>query len=220
MPDETTFPNGSSRAQWAYDVLRSKFKEGRYAPGTPLREREVAAELGVSRTPAREALQRLLQVGLLESTSTGLVVRTLDYDEIVDLYAAREAVEGLVGAFAARNRQDFEVTRLWQLVEEFSNAGKADRKIWAANRKLHSALYAATRNSNIQRIAQELNDPLALVPGTTYGVPGRFEEACQEHADLVASIEARDEQAAERLAKLHVRKSFDARLSMMATDSL
>lgn len=207
--------SGMSLAQWVYDVLRSDMKEGQFKGGARLSERTIAEKLGVSRTPVREALHRLVERGLLEGTQGGLRVRTLSHSEIVEIYAAREVMEGSVAAFAARNATPAEVANLRRLTDAFTTSGDNARGIWAANRALHTALYAATHNSYLSRCAQELNDPLALVPGTTYSVPGRFEAACKEHDIIIAAIERRDERLAEEGGRAHVRASFEARLQIM-----
>jgi DNA-binding GntR family transcriptional regulator len=207
-----------SRAERVYDSLRSDIKDGRYAGGTRLRERDIAQELGVSRTPVREALQRLVHIGLLTSAPGGLVVKELSRSQILDLYAAREVLEGAVAAFAARHATPSEISNLHYLADVFAKSGGNLRGIWTANRDLHSAIYAASHNDNLMRIVQDLNDPLALIAGTTYSVPGRFEAAVAEHNGLIEAIEKRDDKLADELAKAHVRKSFEARLRMMSGD--
>lgn len=212
---KTDIKRAPSRAQWVYDVLRSNIKEGAYAGGMRLRERDIAGELGVSRTPVREALQRLVYLGLLVPASGGLVVRELAHTQILELYATREVLEGSVAAFAAHNARSSEILNLRRLADAFAHSGETPRSIWSANRDLHSALYAATHNEYLTRIVQDLNDPLALIPGTTYAIKGRFAQAVIEHNEIIDAIEQRNEKLAEEKARFHIRKSFEARLQMM-----
>src|SRR3954462_7176250 len=100
--DATAFelfdPSGShprSRAEFVYDSLRDAISDGRIAGGERVREEEVARNLGVSRTPVREALQRLQQRGLLVvGAGRGLMVARLSQQQVVELYAMRQILEG------------------------------------------------------------------------------------------------------------------------------
>src|SRR5262249_60410688 len=100
-----------SRADLVYAALRDAIWEGRMARGERVREEEVARSLGVSRTPVREALQRLQQRGLLAvgPGGRGLVVAQLGHDEVVELYAMREILEGSAARFAAERATSEEV---------------------------------------------------------------------------------------------------------------
>ena len=94
-----------SRADFVYENLRDAISDGRIAGGERVREEEVARNLGVSRTPVREALQRLQQRGLLSFGPTrGLVVAQLSHQQVVELYAMREILEGSAARFAAYSR--------------------------------------------------------------------------------------------------------------------
>jgi DNA-binding GntR family transcriptional regulator len=217
MPDGAS----QSRAQWVYDTLRSDIKEGRYAGGARLRERDIAETLGVSRTPVREALLRLVHHGLLASAPGGLVVRELSHRQVLELYATREVLEGAIAGFAARHASPSEISNLRRLAAAFSASEEAAqagnvRAIWTANRDFHNALYEAAHNEYLLRIVQDVNDPLALVRATTYEVEGRFAAAAAEHEAIVEAIEARNAALAEERARLHIQKSFEARLRMGA----
>ena len=92
-----------SRADFVYDSLRDAIWEGRFAHGERLREEEIASALGVSRTPVREALQRLQQRGLLViGPGRGLMVAQLSKQQVFELYAMREILEGSAAAALPR----------------------------------------------------------------------------------------------------------------------
>src|SRR5690606_4762822 len=97
--DRDRFP---SAAEYAYACLREGIVEGRLEPGRRIREAELAAWLGISRTPLRYALSRLELDGLLEMLPRiGLVVSSLDEQAVIELYETREALEGVAAGFAA-----------------------------------------------------------------------------------------------------------------------
>src|ERR1700761_6618280 len=93
--DLTALGSGLPLGEAVFRVLRQALREGVYRPGDRLREEEIARELNVSRTPIREAFGRLQSKRLIEPSGTkGLVVRTLDMTEVLELYAMREILEG------------------------------------------------------------------------------------------------------------------------------
>src|SRR5262245_7087752 len=112
-----------SRADFVYESLRDAIADGRIARGERVREEEIARNLGVSRTPVREALQRLQQRGLLVMGSgRGLVVAELSQHQIVELYSMREILEGSAARFAARHATEPEIAILYRLQEELMSA--------------------------------------------------------------------------------------------------
>src|SRR5437660_4459837 len=112
-------PRTRSRAEFVYESLRDAISDGRIAGGERVREEEVARNLGVSRTPVREALQRLQQRGLLVlGAGRGLVVAQLSQQQVIELYAMREILEGSAARFAARHATPAEIAILYQLQEQ------------------------------------------------------------------------------------------------------
>src|SRR6478672_4683069 len=112
-----------SRADFVYDSLRDAISDGRIAGGERVREEEVARNLGVSRTPVREALQRLQQRGLpVVGAGRGLVVARLSQQQVIELYAMREILEGSAARFAAQHATPAEIAILYQLQEELRSA--------------------------------------------------------------------------------------------------
>src|ERR1700741_959347 len=108
-----------SRADFVFESLRDAIWDGRIARGVRIREEEIARNLGVSRTPVREALQRLQQRGLLVvGAGRGLVVAELTHLQVVELYGMREILEGSAARFAARHASDTEIEMLHRLQRE------------------------------------------------------------------------------------------------------
>jgi DNA-binding GntR family transcriptional regulator len=205
-----------SRAQSVYETLRRDIKAGIYARGSRLREEDVAETLGVSRTPVREALSRLVSRGLLEQAANGLIVRELTRTQVLELYSTREVLEGGVAGFAAQHASPFEIANLERLVKLFASAGPDMERLTAANREFHNALYQACHNEYIMRLLDELNDSLALLPVSTFEIEGRYESAIKEHKQIVAAIKARNPAKAEEAARHHIQVSITARLQLMA----
>ncbi|MBP2148228.1 GntR family transcriptional regulator [Xanthobacter flavus] len=210
--------DGLSRAQRVYERLKEDIRAGALRRGERVREEQVARALGVSRTPVREALTRLTARGLIEATPAGLVVATISRPQTLELYAMREVLEGSAARFAAQHAAPSEIAMLDRLSSAFETAfGDADR-LAELNRRFHSAIVDAAHNRYLVRMLDELSDALALLPGTTFQLAERGPLAVREHAAIVAAIAARDPDAAERAARLHIQHAQEARLALMQLD--
>jgi DNA-binding GntR family transcriptional regulator len=207
--------NGTSRSRWVYDNLRAAIQAGQYVTGQRVREEQIAQLLGVSRTPVREALSRLQAVGLIENVAGGLVIAELTRSQINELFALREILEGSAARFAAQHAAPSEIASLRHIADVFKKSFKNPAELAAINRKFHNAIYVAAHNRYQMRTLNELQDTLALLPGTTFTVAGRPEQAAREHGEIIDAIEKRDADEAERLARLHIRHAQNARLTMI-----
>src|SRR6478736_5779164 len=202
--DATAFelfdPSGShprSRADFVYDSLRDAISDGRIAGGERVREEEVARNLGVSRTPVREALQRLQQRGLLAlGAGRGLVVAQLSQQQVVELYAMREILEGSAARFAAKHATAVEIEILYQLQEELKTA---DATLHVSlNRRFHQAIYEAAHNRYLLQTLDSLHDSFALLRSSTLRLPHRQRNSDEERRRIIAAIEKHDPDLAER----------------------
>lgn len=204
-----------SLAQWVYRSLRAAIQQGQFERGERIREEEIAQSLGVSRTPVREALSLLQAAGLLEMSPSGLVIATLSRSQVIELYAMRELLEGTAAGFAAQHASANDIGALRQLSRMFAASLGDSARLALINRELHSAIYVAAHNRYLQRTLQELHDALALLPSTTFSVPGRSEEAIHEHEQVIDAIEHRDADAAIEAARAHIRGAQQTRLMLM-----
>lgn len=199
--------NGASRAELAYTNLRAAIHGGRFRAGMRMREAEIADWLGISRTPVRDALKRLENDGLLAAAPRrGLVVAELDQQQVSELYAVRDVLEGLAGRLAAQHVSAAEIAAMRELNDRLARTHAEDLPALARlNRLFHDVIYRAARNRYLINVLDSFESSLALLPGTTYIAPGRPASALKEHAELVDAIERRDADKAESLARHHVR---------------
>lgn len=216
VADEADGPRSKrSRAKIVYETLRDDIKSGRYKAGQRIREEEIAARLGVSRTPVREALSRLQHHGLLESAPEGLAVTELSRNQVLELYAMREMLEGAAARFAAQHASTYDVDDLRRHAASFEAAKGDPDRLAAINIAFHRAIYEAAHNRYLLRTLDELHDALALLQTTTFTVDGRYEGSVAEHGRIIAAIAARDADTAEREARDHIRHALDARLDLI-----
>jgi DNA-binding GntR family transcriptional regulator len=207
-----------SRADFVYDSLRDAIWEGRFPRGERLREEEIARALGVSRTPVREALQRLQQRGLLGvGPGRGLMVAQLSKQQVLELYATREILEGAAARFAAQHADSTEIEVLYRLQTNLALAQDDAITLVKLNRYFHQAIYEAAHNHYLIQILEALHDSLALLHNTTFRMPNRRKESDEEHRRIIAAIENRDADGAEKAAREHIQQAQRTRFELATT---
>ncbi|MEJ2027604.1 MAG: GntR family transcriptional regulator [Limibacillus sp.] len=192
----------------AYDQLLAAIDSGELPPGSRLRESQLAERFGISRTPVREALRRLEAQGLVaHEPHRGVVVAQLDYDQLGELYAVREVLEGTAARLAARHASPEEIEILRDLV--------ADHE---ANKRFHRQINRACHNRYLNAMLENMRVNLALLSGTTFTLAERRQVVAAEHAGIVEAIAEGDEEKAEMLARRHISNGYKARVALAARD--
>ena len=210
---------GQSRVEYVYQALREAIQGGTLRQGMRLREEELAETLGVSRTPVREALSRLVTRGLAEVASgRGLVIAQLTSTRILELYNLRAILEGAAARFAAEHASQTEVKILRNLIKRCGDA-QTPTEAASWNQQFHRMLYEVARNRYLVPALSDLHDSVSLLAGTTFSFPGRNQEVFIEHEAIVNAIEAHDADAAEAAARLHVLNGKNIRLSLLFADA-
>lgn len=213
-PDEQD-EQGLSRAELAYKRLREGIRAGEFRPGQRLREADLAAQLNVSRTPIREAIRRLASDGLIEvAPSRGVMIISLDKQQVRELYALRGTLEGAAARMAAQHASPAEIAAMWELLQA-SRDREEPGQIARLNRLFHQAIHDAAHNRYLAQALVQLSDSLALLPGTTFEVPDRPQVAHEEHMAIVEAIENRVPEDAEERARHHIDMAGQTRLRMM-----
>ena len=197
--------------------LLESIESGELPPGTRLLETEIAERFGISRTPVREALHRLHAMGLAEhGPQRGLIVSYLGYDQLRQLFAVREGLEGMAARLAAEYATRAEVNLLQEMVE--TDRGINDPKeLLARNKMLHQQIARASHNVYMIDALQNLRLHLSLLPGSTYNFEERRQQAQEEHEEVVSAIVRGDGDAAESAARKHIASGFRLRLGMMSS---
>jgi len=209
LPEEHPAPAQPGLADTAYDRILAAIRGGTLAPSTRMRESRIADWLLISRTPVREAMQRLRAEGLLSVTpKEGLVVTRVDAALVAELYATREVLEGTAARFAADYALPADLQLLQELVETEAGPGKTPD----ANRRFHSALHRASRNRFLVKSLTVLQDSLSLLGRGALGSRPRARQAAKEHAGIAAAVISRDAGEAERLMREHIRAAYRERL--------
>ncbi|HLT98154.1 MAG TPA: GntR family transcriptional regulator [Burkholderiaceae bacterium] len=206
---------GLSRGDQAYSFIVEGIQSGRLAPGTRLREIELAELTGLSRTPIREALSRLQLEGLLTmDAARGLIVTELDHSMASELYAMREVLEGTAARLAARHASDVEIDFLREVNVRDAQLTTAEA-LAANNRLFHETLYRCAHNRYLVKTLNTLQESMMLLGRTTLAAPGRAETSRAEHAAIVEALARRDPDAAEQAARAHITAAYRIRLEQL-----
>jgi DNA-binding GntR family transcriptional regulator len=208
--------SGTSLADAVRDAIVAAIDSGQYRAGDQLREIELAAALGVSRTPVREALHRLEVEGLLVKRDRGLMVPLVDDRQILELYAMREVLEGTAASLAARSASDSEIIGIGQILalSAEAEAGTPERQS-SLNGEYHSAIARAANNRYLCKSLFHLRDAVTRLNGTTFALPGRSKSALREHRAIYRAIQRHDPEAAEAAARLHIREALRCRMTLL-----
>lgn len=161
------------RGEFVYQELRNAIAAGQFQQGERIREEDVAKSLGVSRTPVREALRRLQTRGLLElAAGRGLVIAELSRQQVLELYAMREILEGAAARLAAQHAMESEIAHLRHLLAGLRKETNP-QKLADLNRGFHHTICDAAHNRYMQQSLNDLGDALALLRDTTFSLEGR-----------------------------------------------
>jgi DNA-binding GntR family transcriptional regulator len=210
---------GVAGAAHAYQHLRSAIVENRYPPGHRLVEQTLAAELGLSRTPVREALRLLQAEGLVVSErNRGAMVRPLSPTEVVDLYGLRIKLESYAVELATERSTEVELGRLVEAADAFGEAVRAGdaattagvRRIHEGNRVVHDTILEAARHWRLTAmLARTVDIPLVFQAFRSFG-SAELERSDTFHHLIAQAMCRRDAQRAAALMSEHIAQGRDA----------
>ena len=205
-------PNSRPQQTDAYSLILEAIDVGVYKPGDRLVESDLAERFGVSRTPVREALQRLETQSLLSRDGRSLIVSSLDHNQLAELYVVRRELEGLSARLAARHATSEEIQLLRSMVEEDRELVANPPELARANRRFHKQIHLASHNRYLVQQLDLVYRTMALMATTSLAARGRGEIALKEHDSIVRAIEARNEDAAYSALRDHISVAFKTRL--------
>ncbi|MFK7762365.1 MAG: GntR family transcriptional regulator [Roseobacter sp.] len=200
----------------AYGLILEAIDQGLYRPGDRLVESELAERFGVSRTPIREALQRLETQSLLARDGRSLIVASLDHNQMAELYVVRRELEGLAAGLAAQHATPEEVRILREMVDADNALVDNPPALARANRRFHKQVHLASHNRYLVQQLDLVHRTMALMTSTSLAAQGRGAIAQAEHDGIVSAIEAKDETAASEALRDHISVAFMTRLKQDA----
>lgn len=201
-------PNGSQIADRAYTALRDAMTGGLIPAGTQLSVPEIARRLGISRSPVREAVQRLVHDSMAtQDWYHGAFATPPEADSLTELLTVREPLEGLAAALAAQNASQADIAILHEMVAEEGNSPQPRTPPQACSMGLHRRIWEI---AGIRHLTDAL-ESLAAAPGTAWPERGDTlsaePHAHAEHERIVDCIEAGDPPCAEQAAREHIARA-------------
>lgn len=203
------------------EALRQAIKDGILRPGERIMEIQLADELGVSRTPIREAIRKLEQEGFVVMVPRrGTYVADISLKDIAQVFEIRSALEELAAGLAAERITPDELEYLERIlveINDFIEKGEFD-KIVDADIRFHDVLYHASRNTRLVDILHNLREQMLRFRSVSMHYPGRLAETWEEHRQMVENIAEHNSAMARKVAKKHMENSEKTLLKGMNKD--
>ncbi|WP_345497290.1 GntR family transcriptional regulator [Nocardia callitridis] len=203
------------RESSAYKQLRERITSGVYLPGTMLVPAAIGAELGLSRTPVREAMQRLDYEGLVVQAPRGYRVRERTAEEVLEICEARIALESAIAYSAASRHTELDLARLTRLFEQAVESPDPGTSL-ALHNEWHGALRSAAHNQTITELMDRLDAQLRVYDAKEARAESNLQQIETEHRDILTAVRAGDAEQARLLMIAHQSRTRDLRIAAMA----
>ena len=202
----------TSLADQVFDRLEKGIILGEYEQGSVITEKEFAEKLGVSRTPVREALNRLVHDNMVEETGKGNKIIGISEKDIITIYRLREMLDALCAVDAADNITDDEIKQLEDILDyaEFCVSRQDPDKIRECDNNFHDILYRSSRNPVLYNILIPLHKKAARYRWLTISDPSRAQLSAQEHRQIVEALKKHDREATKIAMVSHASRARQA----------
>lgn len=190
-----------------YDSIKNAIVSFQLIPGQSLVESELAAKLGVSKTPVRDALLRLEREGFVKKIAyTGTYVAEINRKSIVEIFTIRSTLEGLAARMVCGKLSEEDIAKAQSYVHEMENANKRNDIKAAAlqNERFHSLLIARSESEWLAQILSNLDDHLKRYRILSNYQAGRLDKSSGQHQRVLDAIVAENPTEAERLMEQHI----------------
>lgn len=190
-----------------YNTIRDKILSGDYHENEELKENALATELGVSRTPVREALRQLELEGLVNIIpNKGASVTGITKKDIHDIYIIRSYLEGLCSKWACENITNAQIEALEEnlYLADFHARRSHFDQIVELDNKFHDLIYKASGSKILNHVLSDFHQYVERVRKITLSRPYRVNQSSKEHVAIVEAIKKRDGEMAESLAHEHM----------------
>lgn len=186
------------------EALREAIVNGVLIPGERLMEIQLAEEMGVSRTPVREAIRKLeLEGFVVMIPRKGAYVAGVSFKDVKDVFEIRAALEGLAAGLAAEKITQEEIEQMERALHYEREPDSLEEMV-QSDTDFHALLYKASRNERLINILANLREQIERFRTTSLAVPGRPKTAIQEHRAMVDAIARHDVEDAQSLAAAHI----------------
>jgi DNA-binding GntR family transcriptional regulator len=204
-------------SQKVYRILKARIIKGDLKPGEKLLENKIAEQLGVSRTPVREALRELSVEGFVEaSPNQAIIVSTVTFDEIWDLLQIRGVLEGLGANVAAKKINPEKIEKFNKIIDQMkhytANNLVSEESILNFTRldiEFHDLILNICGNKWLIQMHNNLKNHINRFRVRSFSIPGTFSKSLNEHCKILDAIKKGESEVAEKLSKIHMIKAFE-----------
>ncbi len=196
-----------------FQSIREDILSGRYEQNTELKEAAIGAELGVSRTPVREALRQLELEGLVTIIpNRGAYVNMITAKDVQDIYVIRSMLEGLCARWATQSITDEQLDSMEETLclSEYHTTKKNYDKLYELDSQFHEQLYESGGSRILNHILSDFHDYVKMVRKATISTSSRSVTSTEEHRAIFEAIKEKDPDKAEALAKEHVKHTIES----------
>lgn len=194
-----------------FNKLREDILSGVYRENDELKENSIATELGVSRTPVREALRQLELEGLVTMIpNKGAYVTGITSKDMHDIYMIRSSLEGLCAKWACEHITQSQIEELEEILylSDFHAKKNHNEQMVELDNKFHELIYEASGSKILYHVLSDFHHYVERIRKITLAMPSRASQASQEHAAILEAIKKRDGDLAEQLAYEHIKSSI------------
>ncbi|MDW7670499.1 MAG: GntR family transcriptional regulator [Bacillota bacterium] len=200
-----------SKKTLVYDQIKEEIINNRIAPGTPLIERQICAALKTSRTPVREALQRLAADGLVDIIPRrGVIVSDITTDDLYDIYDIRIVLEILAVKRCIERITDQGIMQMQQILEGMRDSleKKEFKQFILYDRSFHSLIVDIADNPRLKKILKNMNDHIERITFLIYGDEQRMLQSISQHTNVFEAISNRDSGKGEKAIQDHLNSTI------------
>ncbi|NLU50716.1 MAG: GntR family transcriptional regulator [Syntrophomonadaceae bacterium] len=201
-----------------FEALREAIINGSLRPGERMMEIQLAEQLGVSRTPVREAIRKLeLEGFVVMIPRKGAYVAGISLKDIADVFEVRAALEALAAGLAAERITAEELEELERMLVRKAECIESNNleELIEVDTLFHEAMYKASRNEKLKQIIHNLREQIQRFRSTSLSTPGRMKEALEEHKKIVEAISERNVALAQELAQEHIENAENSMLEAL-----
>ncbi len=205
----------------AYELMRERIITGEWPQGTHLKDAEIAAPLGISATPVREALRKLSSEGLVETVPyRGTFVVSLSADQVRDISSVRLGLELMAIEAGLSLGSELEFDRMEAAVEDFDRALAQDDlpALLESDMAFHSLLVSCSHNAILEELYRQLAGRLQMLMAIA-DMRGRLAYGNEEHREILRALYARDVEAANSAVHKHLLETRDCLLAAASATS-
>ena len=194
-------------SQKVYRALKTEIIKGSLKPGTKLSEGKIAEQMGVSRTPVREALKELAAEGFVKmNPNQAVVVSNASVEDVQEVLQIRGVLEGLAARLATKMISEEEIKELEKYQKQMEYYTKKDDVLEFSemDAEFHVLILNICGNNRLIQIRKNLSDQAHRYRIRSLSVPGRLKYSLKEHQEIVEALKRKNAEQADRLSQKHI----------------